>query len=146
MIPDLENDTYQSTDPATTAVRYHLAGADRPNLDNVRLERQQVCDVAASFQEAVVDCLLGKAELALRQTGFKTLCVGGGVAANNRLRDRFAARSQDLGVTLHIPPPGLCTDNAVMGAIAVERFKAGRFENLDLDVYPGLVRTEQDMR
>ena len=45
------------------------------------------------------------------------------------------------GIDLHIAPIRLCTDNAVMGAIAVERFKAGLTESLDLDVYPGVVRT-----
>ncbi|OHB76775.1 MAG: tRNA (adenosine(37)-N6)-threonylcarbamoyltransferase complex transferase subunit TsaD [Planctomycetes bacterium RBG_16_64_10] len=129
-----------------TAVRYHLAGPHRPDLTQVRLTLQQVCDVAASFQEAVVDCLVGKTELALKQTGFTTLCVGGGVAANGRLRQRLSDHCQTLGVRLHIPPPHLCTDNAVMGAIAVERFKAGQWEDLDLDVFPGVVRTAAQHR
>ena len=77
----------------------------------------------------------------MQQTGLTTLCVGGGVAANARLRaaadrgSRAAAASE-----LHIAPLRLCTDNAVMGAIAVERLKAGLIESLDLDVTPGLVR------
>jgi tRNA N6-adenosine threonylcarbamoyltransferase len=45
-------------------------------------------------------------------------------------------------INLHIPPPKLCTDNAVMGALAIERIKAGLVESLDLDVYPGVVRGE----
>jgi N6-L-threonylcarbamoyladenine synthase len=66
--------------------------------------------------------------------------VGGGVAANGRLRERLAEETRKRGIELHIPPLSLCTDNAVMGAIAVERLKAGLIESLDLDVYPGLVR------
>ncbi|MCE5304036.1 MAG: tRNA (adenosine(37)-N6)-threonylcarbamoyltransferase complex transferase subunit TsaD [Planctomycetaceae bacterium] len=98
------------------------------------------CDLAASFQEAVVDCLVGKAMAALRQTGMKNLCVGGGVAANARLRERLHEESGRNGVELQIAPTRLCTDNAVMGAIAVERWKAGLTEDLDLDVYPGVLR------
>jgi N6-L-threonylcarbamoyladenine synthase len=99
-----------------------------------------VADLAASFQEAVVDCLVGKAFLALCKTGMKTLCVGGGVAANARLRQRLQQEADRSAVQLHVAPLRLCTDNAVMGAIAWERFKAGVFESLDLDAYPGLVR------
>ena len=99
-----------------------------------------VANLAASFQEAVVDCLVGKSTMAVERSGLKTLCVGGGVAANGRLRERLEAESRTHGIRLVIPPLRLCTDNAVMGAIAVERLKAGLTEQLDLDAYPGLVR------
>lgn len=122
-----------------TAVRYEVHGTGK--LDGpAQLSEQAVNDVAASFQEAVVDCLIAKAELALEQTGYQTLCVGGGVAANGRLRERLEASSAEHGYELHIPPMSLCTDNAVMGAIAIERWKAGKFEDLDLDIKPGLER------
>jgi N6-L-threonylcarbamoyladenine synthase len=112
-----------------------------PESQNPRFPNPQfIADLAASFQEAVVDCLVGKAVAALEQTGITTLCVGGGVAANARLRERLAQASQQRGFYLHIAPPRLCTDNAVMGAIAVERLRAGLVESLDLDVVPGLVR------
>ena len=123
-----------------TAVRYTIAGPGRPDLAAVRLEPQKVADLAASFQEAVADCLAGKAMLAVAKTGAPTLCVGGGVAANTRLRARLEEESRRRSIRLHIAPLALCTDNAVMGAIAVERFKAGLFESLDLDVQPGVVR------
>jgi N6-L-threonylcarbamoyladenine synthase len=123
-----------------TAVRYAIAGPGRPDFHNVPLSPAQVADLAASFQAAVVDALVDKSEAALRQTGLKTLCVGGGVAANRLLRERLAGLSRELGVELHIAPRELCTDNAVMGAIAFERLKAGQIEPLDLDVTPGLVR------
>ncbi len=126
-----------------TAVRYAIAGPGRPDPSTVQLAPQQVADLAASFQEAVVDCLVGKAFAALRQTGMQTLCVGGGVAANTRLRQRFEEEATRQRVQLHIAPLKLCTDNAVMGAIAIERWKAGLLEPLDIDAFPGVLRTAQ---
>jgi len=123
-----------------TAVRYAIAGPGRVDFQQVRLEPRQVADLAASFQEAVVDCLAGKSVLALKRTGMKTLCVGGGVAANARLRQRLQEEAQRGDFRVFIAPVALCTDNAVMGAIAVERFRAGLFEPLDLDAVPGVVR------
>ena len=123
-----------------TAVRYRIAGPGKPVADNISLTPQQVADLAASFQEAVVDVLVGKSLHALRRTGMRILCVGGGVAANARLRQRLEEASAENGFQLHIAPLRLCTDNAVMGAIALERLKAGLVEPLDLDVYPGVIR------
>ncbi len=123
-----------------TAVRYSIAGPGKPDFTNITLSAQEVADLAASFQEAAVDCLVGKAMLALEKTGMNTLCVGGGVAANSRFRSRLEAEARQRRVTLHLAPLRLCTDNAVMGAIAVERFRAGCFESLELDVVPGLLR------
>ena len=97
---------------------------------------KEVADIAAGFQEAVIDCLVGKAELALKRTGFGTLCVGGGVAANGRFRARLEESAHAKGYELHVPPLALCTDNAVMGAIAIERLRAGKFEDLSLDINP----------
>ena len=123
-----------------TAVRYAIAGPGRPDFRQVQLSPEQVADLAASFQEAVVDCLVAKALQAITATHYETLCVGGGVAANHRLRERLDQATGESGIEMHIAPMKLCTDNAVMGAIAVERLKAGLFEPLDLDIYPGLIR------
>jgi N6-L-threonylcarbamoyladenine synthase len=123
-----------------TAVRYQIAGPGRPDFRAIDLSPQQVADLAASFQEAVVDCLVTKTMLAVRQTGLKTVCVGGGVAANRRLRERLQAEAELQGVDLLIAPFALCTDNAVMGALAIERLNAGLVESLELDAYPGMVR------
>lgn len=106
----------------------------------VVLPASTIADLAASFQEAVVDCLVGKSLAAVESSGLRTLCVGGGVAANGRLRQRFEKETAARDIRLIVPPLKLCTDNAVMGAIAVERLKAGLFESLDLDVLPGLIR------
>jgi N6-L-threonylcarbamoyladenine synthase len=122
-----------------TAVRYAVSPPGTPPSAEP-LTPQQVADLAASFQEAVVDCLVGKSMSALDLTGNRVLCVGGGVAANGRFRERMEAACRQREVELHIPPLALCTDNAVMGAIAVERLKAGLVESLDLDIAPGLVR------
>ena len=144
--PLLDNETRLdfSFSGLKTAVRYLVVGPGKlAEATEPDLAEQEVADIAASFQEAVVDCLVGKAELAIRQSGFGTLCVGGGVAANARLRERFEKSAQAGGYTLHVPPLRLCTDNAVMGAIALERARAGLFEPLDLDVYPGVERPRQ---
>ncbi len=123
-----------------TAVRYQIVGPGSADFDKLNLPSQQIADLAASFQEAVVDCLVAKSQLALRQTGLNRLCVGGGVAANARLRERLDAASNKTGFELFVAPLRLCTDNAVMGAIAIEQLKAGQVAPLDLDVTPGLVR------
>jgi len=125
--------------PQATSQKGTVPFSLRENWDSPQVT-SQVADLAASFQEAVVDCLVGKAFAALRQTGLPTLCVGGGVAANARLRQRLAEQADRQGIRLHVAPIGLCTDNAVMGAIAAERLRAGLIEDLDLDVYPGMVR------
>jgi len=124
-----------------TAVRYQLFGPGRPKSPaQPSLDTQQIADMAASFQAATIDCLVGKASLALQKTRFNRLCVGGGVAANGPFRTALEAKSLEEGFELVVPPLSLCTDNAVMGAIAVERFRAGLFESLDLDITAGLVR------
>jgi N6-L-threonylcarbamoyladenine synthase len=124
-----------------TAVRYTIAGPGKPDFSDITLTPQEVADLAAGFQEAVVDCLIDKAFAALRKMELRILCVGGGVAANARLRQRLEEQSQREHVRLHVAPLRLCTDNAVMGAIAVERLKAGCTESLDLNVYPGMMRS-----
>ena len=75
-----------------------------------------VADVAASFQEAVADVLTAKAVRACRDLGVDHLLLGGGVAANSRLRSMAAARCEAAGIRLRVPRPGLCTDNGAMVA------------------------------
>jgi N6-L-threonylcarbamoyladenine synthase len=75
-----------------------------------------VADVAASFQEAVCDVLTTKAVDACRARGVSTLVIGGGVAANSRLRALAAERCERHGITLRVPRPRLCTDNGAMVA------------------------------
>jgi N6-L-threonylcarbamoyladenine synthase len=75
-----------------------------------------VADVAASFQEAVADVLTRKAVDACKEHGVDHLVIGGGVAANSRLRALAAERCQAAGIALRVPRPGLCTDNGAMVA------------------------------
>jgi N6-L-threonylcarbamoyladenine synthase len=75
-----------------------------------------VGDVAASFQEAVCDVLAAKAVDACRASGIGTLVIGGGVAANSRLRAVAAERCEKYGIALRVPRPKLCTDNGAMVA------------------------------
>jgi N6-L-threonylcarbamoyladenine synthase len=71
-------------------------------------------DVAASFQTAVVDVLVAKARRAVREVGAKSMALGGGVAANSALRERFAAAAASDGVQVFLPSQEMCTDNAAM--------------------------------
>jgi N6-L-threonylcarbamoyladenine synthase len=75
-----------------------------------------VADVAASFQEAVADVLTKKAVAACRAHGVDHLVIGGGVAANSRLRALAVERCEAAGLRLRVPRPGLCTDNGAMVA------------------------------
>ena len=93
-------------------------------------------DVAASFQQAVIDVQVAKAKTALQQTGAREFCLGGGVAANPKLRKAYEAMCESLGVRLTLPPLSACTDNAGMIAlVALDRFKQGKFFNLDADAF-----------
>ena len=96
-----------------------------------------VADVAASFQEAVVDVLTRKAVLACRAHGVDDLLVGGGVAANTRLRAMAQERCNAAGIRLRVPRPGLCTDNgamvAALGALMVARGRAASALDLPAD-------------
>ena len=90
-------------------------------------ESVPVADVAASFQEAVVDVLTRKAVLACQDNGVDDLLIGGGVAANSRLRAMAQARCDDAGLRLRVPRPGLCTDNgAMVAALGAQMVLRGR--------------------
>ncbi|WP_229503282.1 tRNA (adenosine(37)-N6)-threonylcarbamoyltransferase complex transferase subunit TsaD [Nesterenkonia sedimenti] len=84
-------------------------------------------DIAASFQEAVVDVLTSKAVRACQEHGITSLLLGGGVAANSRLRGLLAERCQQAGISLTVPPIPLCTDNgAMVAALGAELVAAGK--------------------
>ena len=124
-----------------TAVRYAIRGQGSHDVHAVDLTEQQVADLAASFERAVVDCLVRKPIQALDATGLDTLCVGGGVAANRLFRKELTEVCESRGVRLYFAPMQFCTDNAAMGAIAIEQLRAGELADLDLDIAPGLIRT-----
>jgi N6-L-threonylcarbamoyladenine synthase len=89
-------------------------------------------DIAASFQQAVVDCLVDRTALALGKTDAPALVVAGGVAANQAIRGALADLARREGRRFSVPPGWLCTDNAAMIAWAgAERFAAGLTDDLD---------------
>ncbi len=91
-----------------------------------RGEEVPVADVAAAFQEAVVDVITSKAVLACREHGIKDVLLGGGVAANSRLRELTGQRCASAGIKLHVPPLELCTDNgAMVAALGAQLVMAG---------------------
>jgi len=87
-----------------------------------------IADVAASFQEAVVDVLVRKSVAACLDSGIEHLVIGGGVAANSRLRALITERAAAAGIRVRVPRPGLCTDNgamvAALGSLMVQRGRA----------------------
>ncbi|RME72614.1 MAG: tRNA (adenosine(37)-N6)-threonylcarbamoyltransferase complex transferase subunit TsaD [Planctomycetota bacterium] len=112
-----------------TALLYRLKGVGSrregfgPAAD---LAPQEVADLAASYQEAIVDVLVEKLRRAARHTGLRDVAVGGGVACNVRLRERLAAMAEQEGLRLHLAPPAWCTDNAAMvAALGWRNLEAG---------------------
>lgn len=96
-------------------------------------------DVAASFQEAVMEVIIDKTMDAAKMLKCSELAVAGGVASNSFLRDKLKARCDKAGVKLYIPSPILCTDNgAMVASAAYQKAKLGLKSDLHLDVYPGL--------
>jgi N6-L-threonylcarbamoyladenine synthase len=120
-----------------TAVLYYCRGQDMKGEDKVdSMSEQQIADIAASFQAAVIEVLVKKTRRAAERTGAKTVLLGGGVAANAQLR---AAIQKSCNETvparkLLVAPKQYCTDNAVMVAsLAYHKFKAGLFADLTLE-------------
>ena len=90
--------------------------------DNVKLDpdfiEKNLADLAASLQQTIIDILMDKLDKAVKQTGVRTVAIGGGVSANSGVRDAVAAYCQRRGLTAFIPPRLFTTDNAAMVAIA----------------------------
>ncbi|WP_371808812.1 tRNA (adenosine(37)-N6)-threonylcarbamoyltransferase complex transferase subunit TsaD [Adlercreutzia sp. ZJ473] len=120
-------------------LRFSLSGLKTAVVTYVNQERAagrslNVPDVCASFQQAVVDVQVAKARRALEETGARTFCLGGGVAANPVLRAAYEELCAKMRVRLVMPPLHSCGDNAGMIAlVALDRFRAGKFFGLDAD-------------
>ena len=102
--------------------------------DTPKAEQRSTADLAASYQEAVVEPLVEKSVAAAQSLGFERLLVAGGVANNTRLRELMAERAAEGGIEVRFPPPELCTDNAAMVASAgYFRYRRGDVSGLHLD-------------
>jgi N6-L-threonylcarbamoyladenine synthase len=128
-----------------TALRY-LVRPPHAAADVAPPTGRLLADLAASFQQAVVDSILAKVDLALDRTGCRGVAVGGGVAANTLLRESLEALGRRRRVAVFVPPRSLCTDNAAMGAIAWERLERGDDDGPALDVTPGTDRAAGNRR
>ncbi|HAU38477.1 MAG TPA: tRNA (adenosine(37)-N6)-threonylcarbamoyltransferase complex transferase subunit TsaD [Phycisphaerales bacterium] len=127
-----------------TAVLYHVNGvpgtvrrrspapAGKTGIEN--FSEREIADIAASFQQAVVDVLTIKLRRAARKIGARTLVLGGGVAANSALRTSVAALAEKLGCTLRLPPMRFCLDNGAMVAgLAYHSLRVGQVSDLALE-------------
>jgi N6-L-threonylcarbamoyladenine synthase len=123
-----------------TAVRYAIVGPGQQDFSKIEIAPQTKADLCASFEAAAVDVLVHKSSRAVKKLQCDRLIVGGGVAANGYLRKQLQNRAMSDGFELNIAPMNLCTDNAVMGAIALEKIKRNEYASLDLDITPGLQR------
>jgi len=120
-----------------TAVLYYCRGQDMKGENKVdSMSTQQIADIAASFQAAVIDVLVKKTQRAAKKIGARTILLGGGVAANNQLRTALQKMcgSDVPPKKLLVAPKQYCTDNAVMVAsLAYYKFKAGLLADLTLE-------------
>jgi N6-L-threonylcarbamoyladenine synthase len=116
----------------STEPHFSFAGLKSAVQRAVASNRYAPEDIAASFQAAVVDCLVDRTSIALAQTDAHALVVAGGVAANQQIRQALSELAARNGRQFSVPPPWLCTDNAAMIAWAgAERFAAGLVDGLD---------------
>jgi N6-L-threonylcarbamoyladenine synthase len=120
-----------------TAVLYHCRGQDMKGKNKVdEMSRQQIADIAASFQAAVIDVIVEKTRRAAEKIAAKTVLLGGGVAANMQLRSALQKMCDSAvpAKKLIVAAKQYCTDNAVMVAsLAYHKFKAGLFAELTLE-------------
>ncbi len=128
---------YRLPDPPADAPRVPAPGSPFPPHRPARLHPSMpVADLAASYQEAIVDVLVEKTIRAAHAAGATMVLLAGGVAANGALRERLGRR---LDLPVRYPPPSLCTDNAAMvGAAAHHRLRAGVQAGWSLDARPNL--------
>lgn len=109
------------------------------NQCEMKGESYNQADVAASFQQSVVDVLTEHAMMAMEETGMKKLAIAGGVASNTALRQAMKERCREKEIDFYYPSPILCTDNAAMiGAAGYYEYRKGIRHGLDLNAVPNL--------
>lgn len=110
------------------------------NSQKMKGEEINIADVAASYQEAIVDVLVHKASKAAKEKGYDTIVLAGGVASNSRLREKF----EKTEFKIKYPESILCTDNAAMiGCCAYYKFLKREFSNMSLNAVPNLKITQK---
>ena len=110
-------------------------------LNSLEMKREEInrADVAASFQEAVVDVLVSRTILAAKEFRMKSVAIAGGVAANSALQKAMSKACAENGLDFYCPSPVYCTDNAAMiGAAAYYEYVKGNYSGLDLNAVPNL--------
>jgi len=119
-----------------TAVLYHVHGQGRVSGGLEKLSSWQIADIAASFQQVVIDVLVRKTMLAVARTGVRSVVLGGGVAANKALRSALEAACVERRLKFHAAKMAYCTDNAAMiAALGYHQLQAGDVAGLDVDAY-----------
>lgn len=118
-----------------TAVLYHCNGQDMKGDSQVEnMSEQEIADISASFQEAVVEVLTKKTMMAAARVKAKTVLLGGGVAANSVLRESLEENCRKRSLEMLVAPRKYCTDNAVMVAsLAYYKYEANLFADLSLE-------------
>ncbi|WP_300408140.1 tRNA (adenosine(37)-N6)-threonylcarbamoyltransferase complex transferase subunit TsaD [Lagierella sp.] len=136
--PLIDDNTYDfSFSGLKTSVLNYL------NQKNQKKEQINIDDVAASFQEAVLDVLVKKSERLIKSFSMDKFIISGGVAANSSLIEKMQSVCDDNGVKLYYPTKIFCTDNAAMiGSAAYYNYISGKRDELDLKVYPNLELNE----
>lgn len=122
-----------------TAVLYYCQGQDMKGRNNSgKMTENQIADIAASFQTAVIDVLVKKTQMAADRVRAKTILLGGGVAANTMLRENLEKMAQQTSRVLLVAPEKYCTDNAVMiASLGYHKYKAGLFADMSLEAKAG---------
>ena len=111
-----------------TALLNHIKGRKKP------ISTDKVPDIAASYQEAIVDVLVGKTLKVAEDMSMSRVVVCGGVASNSRLRESFFEEGEKMGIKIFVPPPVLCTDNAAMIAVVGDNLLCnGKKDSFDLN-------------
>ncbi len=121
-----------------TAVLYHCMGQDSKNTGEMpELKDREIADLAASFQEAVVDVLVNKTIFAATKFSARSIILGGGVACNSRLRQMLADAAKQRDIPLYYPSKKLCMDNAAMVAgLAHHKYDEKEFSGLEVEAMP----------
>ncbi len=121
-----------------TAVLYHCLGQDSRDINEMpKLEGQEIANLAASFQEAVIDVLVDKTIFAATKFATKSIILGGGVACNSRLRQKLTAAAKCRNIPLYYPSKKLCMDNAAMVAgLAYHKYTEKKFSGLEVEAMP----------